>query len=663
MLGLIEPDALPNMLLERTRSQSTPSIPTLQTQLLRTILPIVLTPLALAGLTGWQISNLKAKAQTEQLLSDRALMMSEVVSEILIEHQALLKMLAKNPAIVDAAKQGTTRSTAAKLNEVPIAVLEQRYATTKLLEPNPRLNTYLQEVARDGGFSELFFTEQTGLNIALTQPTSDFVQRDEAWWQAGKRQGQFVQRPHFDESSKTYGIDLIQAISDPKTKQFLGAIKGVFSSKQFEQGLTLWEHMGITASSTLQLLDVQQDSLVIATLTNSGVVEGQPIIGGTEIATRSAQLVSQLKAGVDRDQQQHLPKGTIYFVHETGEAAMLSAFVYQQRKYAIASVPGTDWVVACSIEQGEIRQASDRMGLIFTFIVLILAAVTIGFVRAISRRLSAPLDDLATVAEQVAQGELDLCARPHGSQETIHVADSFNNMVAKVRQLLADKENLHGSALELLLEIQAIAESVQEVDANTQQASQLVRMTDDSVRVGDESMDRTVAEMAALQAAVEAAAFKLKSLGAASMQISRIVNLVEEFATQTNVLALNASIEANRAETAGLGFAVVAKEVRTLALQSGDATAEIKQLVKTIQSETQSAIATMQQGQVHVTSGVEWLEHTRARLQDISEAIEQVRLLVDSIAQSTALQAQSATIVKESIQQVAALSDRNRHLL
>jgi methyl-accepting chemotaxis protein len=649
------------MLLERNHPQSTPSIPTLQTQLLRTILPIVLTPLAVAGLAGWQITNLKAKSQTEQLLSDQALMMSEVVSEILIEHQALLKLLAKNPAIVDAAKTGTTRSVAAKLNEVPIAVLEQRYATTKLLDPNPRLNAYLQEVALSGGFAELFFTERNGLNIAFTQPTSDFVQRDEAWWQAGKRQGQFVQSPHFDESAKTYGIDLIQSIVDPETEQFLGTIKGVFSSTQFEQGLTLWEHMGVTESSTLQLLDVQQDSRVIATLTNSGVLVGQPIIGETEIANRSIQLVSQLNAGVDPSQQQHLPKGTIHFVHETGKAAMLSAFVYRQRKYAIATVPGTNWVVVCSLARAEIRQASDRIGLVFAFIFVILAALTTGLVRAIARRLSAPLDDLATVAEQVAQGDLNLCARPHGSQETIHVADSFNNMVAKVRQLLADKENLHGSAMKLLLEIQAIAESVQEVDANTQQASQLVRTTDDSVRVGDESMDRTVAEMAALQAAVEAAAFKLKSLGAASMQISRIVNLVEEFATQTNVLALNASIEANRAETAGLGFAVVAKEVRTLALQSGDATAEIKQLVKTIQSETQSAITTMQQGQLHVTSGVEWLEHTRARLQEVSEAIEQVRLLVESIAQSTALQAQSAAVVKESIQQVAALSDRERH--
>ena len=74
MLGHMEPDALSNMLLEPTRSPNPQSIPTLQTQLLRTILPIVLTPLALAGLAGWQVTNLKAKEQTEQLLDDRALM-------------------------------------------------------------------------------------------------------------------------------------------------------------------------------------------------------------------------------------------------------------------------------------------------------------------------------------------------------------------------------------------------------------------------------------------------------------------------------------------------------------------------------------------------------------------------------------------------------------
>ncbi|MEQ8956919.1 MAG: hypothetical protein RLP02_03195, partial [Coleofasciculus sp. C2-GNP5-27] len=204
---------------------SSPNSTPLRIQLLQTILPAVLVPLGLAGLVTYGIISGRSQEQTEQLLQNEALFASDVVNELLTESQKVPEILANNPLVINAAKNTATVAQEEGLPTIPIEQLEQTFATNKIVQPNVSLNSYLQRTAEISEFAELFFTDKHGFNVAYSRPTSDFVQRDEQWWQRTKtEEGQLIE-PTFDQSANTFGIELSQAITDPNSGEFLGVIK------------------------------------------------------------------------------------------------------------------------------------------------------------------------------------------------------------------------------------------------------------------------------------------------------------------------------------------------------------------------------------------------------------------------------------------------------
>ncbi|MGK7875750.1 MAG: hypothetical protein AB4426_21380 [Xenococcaceae cyanobacterium] len=162
----------------------------LRHQLLITILPVVLIPLAIASAVGYQIIHQSSETQVKLQLQDQALLAGEAARDVLENGLKITKMVASNRLVINAARVGSQEAETAKLNQLPIAELEKRFAATKLLEPNQFLNDYLRTTAKTLGIAELFFTERNGFNIAYSNPTSDFVQRDEEWWQKGKSDDQ-----------------------------------------------------------------------------------------------------------------------------------------------------------------------------------------------------------------------------------------------------------------------------------------------------------------------------------------------------------------------------------------------------------------------------------------------------------------------------------------
>ena len=140
---------------------------------------------------------------------------------------------------------------------------------------------------------------------------------------------------------------------------------------------------------------------------------------------------------------------------------------------------------------------------------------------------------------------------------------------------------------------------------------------------------------------VQESAKTVESLGARSDQIGAIIGTIEDIADQTNLLALNAAIEAARAGEQGRGFAVVADEVRALAERTTRATREIGEMIKAIQNETKGAVAAMEQGVYQVESGTEEAGKSGAALQDILDHVNNVAMQVNQIA--TAAEEQSAT--------------------
>jgi methyl-accepting chemotaxis protein PixJ len=163
--------------------------------------------------------------------------------------------------------------------------------------------------------------------------------------------------------------------------------------------------------------------------------------------------------------------------------------------------------------------------------------------------------------------------------------------------------------------------------------------------------------MQVLQETVAKTAQKVHNLEESSQKISKVVGLISRFAAQTHLLALKASIEAARAGEDGRGFAVIADEVRTLAAQSAEATAEIVSLVTSIQNETREVASTMETGTAQVASGSLLVEETRKGLNQITHASQKVNDLIEAIADSALRQTKTGTMVRGTMVGVASSSE------
>jgi methyl-accepting chemotaxis protein PixJ len=208
-------------------------------------------------------------------------------------------------------------------------------------------------------------------------------------------------------------------------------------------------------------------------------------------------------------------------------------------------------------------------------------------------------------------------------------------------------------------QVQAIAESIQTIAANAKQAKLKVQQANQVLQDGDATMNRTVDGISAIQETVEETAQKVKQLGEASQKISRVLNLIRELANQTNVLALNASIEANASGDKGQGFAVVAEEVRSLAERSAIATREIEQIVEEIQTETEQVVTAMEAGREQVIAGTTLVATTRQNLLSIVTVSSEIHALVEDMAKTATAQTQTSASVAKKMQEVEQIAQQN----
>ncbi|MEL7035878.1 MAG: GAF domain-containing protein [Cyanobacteria bacterium J06592_8] len=224
-------------------------------------------------------------------------------------------------------------------------------------------------------------------------------------------------------------------------------------------------------------------------------------------------------------------------------------------------------------------------------------------------------------------------------------------------QELSNEALRQASAInEALNQIQTMANSIQGVAENAQSAQTQVRSAADILQKGDLAMNDTVEGILTIQKTVYLTARKVKNLGEASQKISRVVNLINEFANQTHILALNASVESTRSMEDGQGFSTVATEVRTLAEQSANATKEIEQIVEEIKTETHEVVRAMKIGLKRVMNGTKLVKQTRQTLTELVEVSSSIRDLVEQIADSATEQAQTSGQISQTIKEVAGIA-------
>jgi methyl-accepting chemotaxis protein PixJ len=205
--------------------------------------------------------------------------------------------------------------------------------------------------------------------------------------------------------------------------------------------------------------------------------------------------------------------------------------------------------------------------------------------------------------------------------------------------------------------IKAMSDSIHAVAMNAKAAEATVQEATETVQLENELMNLTVDGIVAIRETVAETGKKVKYLGESSQKISTVVSLIKDFAEQTNVLALNASIEATRAGEQGQGFAIIADEIRELAQQSAKATDDIEKLIFNIQRATSEVVAAMEVGTEQVVSGTKLVDETLSGLNQIVIANTLINQVVEAIVQATVEQTQNSDLVTQTITEVAEIAE------
>jgi twitching motility protein PilJ len=288
------------------------------------------------------------------------------------------------------------------------------------------------------------------------------------------------------------------------------------------------------------------------------------------------------------------------------------------------------------------------------------------------------MNELQTVAEG------DLTQQATVTEDiTGAIADSVNYTVEELRTLVEAVQStvsrvtdttqqveqtsieLLAASTEQLREIRETGESVLEmagrindVSAQAQQTAQVARQSLEVTESGLTAVQNTIGGMNSIRDQIQETAKRIKRLGESSQEIGEITELISDITEQTNVLALNAAIQAASAGEAGRGFSVVAEEVQRLAERSGDATRQIAAIVRTIQTDTQDAVAAMERSTQGVVDGARLSDAAGSALADIDRVTRQLSELIGQISDQALREADSANVVAANIQHIFAVTEQ-----
>ncbi|MBA4191092.1 MAG: hypothetical protein C0467_24165 [Planctomycetaceae bacterium] len=286
------------------------------------------------------------------------------------------------------------------------------------------------------------------------------------------------------------------------------------------------------------------------------------------------------------------------------------------------------------------------------------------------------LEEVAGVAEGDLTKEAEVTADVTGA-----IADSFNYMLDQLRgvigsvqkatievtgsagEIYTSTQHLAGGAEQQAIKIattskavEAMSVSIHQVSENAVKSATVARQALQNAREGNVSVKNTIHGMDRIRDQVQETAKRIKRLGESSQEIGQIIQLIDDIADRTSILALNASIQAAMAGEAGRGFAVVAEEVERLADRSTEATKKIATLVKSIQSETNEAVGAMEKGIQEVVEGSKLAGQAGQALDEIEGVSNKLADLIQQISHSAAQQARASEGVTEAMVEISSIT-------
>jgi twitching motility protein PilJ len=236
------------------------------------------------------------------------------------------------------------------------------------------------------------------------------------------------------------------------------------------------------------------------------------------------------------------------------------------------------------------------------------------------------------------------------------VAGSAGEMIATVEHMGLGAQAQAREAVAVSAAMEDLAASVRRVAGHAEASATSARQALDGAQKGEEAVRASLAGMQRIRGEVQAISKKVKTLADRALEISEFVNTIDEIASQTNLVALNAAIEAAGAGEAGARFAVVAEEVRKLADRSARAAREIVTVIKTIQTETQEAVVAMEDGTREVETGFRVTVQAGDRLREIGEVAQRSAGLAGDISEATQQQVRRAESAAAAVQSIAGIA-------
>ena len=264
------------------------------------------------------------------------------------------------------------------------------------------------------------------------------------------------------------------------------------------------------------------------------------------------------------------------------------------------------------------------------------AEVTEDFTGAIADAFNSATDELRQLVTTINETSVQVSSAAQETQATaMHLAEASDH---QAQQITAASTAVNEMAV-----------SIEEVSKNASESTGVAQHSVEVAGKGAETVRRTIHGMDTIREQIQETSKRIKRLGESTQEIGDIVELINDIADQTNVLALNAAIQAAMAGEAGRGFAVVADEVQRLAERSGNATKQIEALVKTIQTDTNEAVISMEQSTAGVVSGAKMAEESGEALSEIESVSNRLAELIEAISGNASQQSKAATNISDTM--------------
>ncbi|GAA0442756.1 methyl-accepting chemotaxis protein [Aeromonas salmonicida subsp. achromogenes] len=474
------------------------------------------------------------------------------------------------------------------------------------------------------------------------------------------------QRPWYKDAMAAGKLAITSPYADVTTGQLIVTI-----AEPFQRGNT----QGVIAGD-LSISSLVSDILAVTTEGTYAILVDS---NGTIIAHPDASL--SLKPATSL-----APELTAAYINQVAHDGMINELVISGKKevFDFNAIPNTNWYYGMMVDEAVAYQSVSRMVTSALLQGLLTILIVAGFSYVAISGSLAPLKTLGEAIADLSRGNGDLTRRikieredevgavakhvntfierihvmvqdiSNSSGQLNHQAKSSHNMAEKANQGLARQQN----------EISQIATAVHEMSAtavevanNAEQTADAARSSSSSCEHGKQVIARNQRSITDLATQVKQASGIIQELEKNAQEINTILSTIQGIAEQTNLLALNAAIEAARAGEQGRGFAVVADEVRVLSQRTHSSTVEIRSMIETLQRNTQGAVSTMHEGQLLAQNSVEDANDATQALEQITTSINQISDMATQISSAAEEQRAVTDEVSRNIQAVKDVSD------